>query len=1009
MKRLAPRLLPVFLLAFLFVLLVWPAGAGAAVPTNPTIEELVEYARNENHDTTGHPADIPGDYQLADLADLQQGTAVQLTKGYWVEYEDETKAHPKGDPTPIAMQSTVWLYDDVVLITETAEGGVTRNGDTVTLVDGQHTISTGGTIADLVNKKVFILEADGNVHTFVCGSVSGNTLTVGGDRYKNHAACYIRAFRIGGASANGSSWSHHVNTKIKLDKLECELEGDFEIDCTADGGYNPKDACYEVYVHNFVMDLNLSKITVSGESTEREIGFKIGHFEIELVPEIVGIDFTPELKASGVAKGEVIFAVEVKEGFSCTISYFPWLIVPIIIPHDFKRTEASQDFSFVNARLEGEIFTGLGWGPGLSLLGGVLEIACQYEAGVVTRGWIEFDRWDDGNHFRWHACDPGKCFQGDCHMRIGPFVVSASALGCGVKLYDFGPQKDFPPFAKFYDSETFHDHSTKSYCPHHGYRLEVDVVGSDEKQLTDALVSYPLAEEDEPFFKTMAYNVKRDQKTGKWLLFIPKTSPSKVIGDEGNKVTVTAVIKDPLNPSQELKAEKTITEKGQKDDNEEIPPDPQSLKLTIDTRIVTVTFLDPGSGAKNLPSPIKFHPSQSKGANIPDTTPELSGCYFMGWDTEKDGTGKRYAPGSFLQTDTDVDLYAQFEPIMNVYVVSFNANGGTWAPEPQMATRGMPLQLTDKPAVWEGMKFLGWSRTDDSSQVDYEPGALFLPHDEMFITLYAVWGYNPVVVLRVHYDLNGGTSKEKIADQWIRYGSTMQVTEIIPENGMYDFLGWSLDKDAGEALFIPGETAHFFEDTTLYAVWILSPPAEPVSVAYDLNGAPRQDVPETQWIKPGKWFNIPEARLSWDDYHFFAGWSLNPKAETADYYPGRPAAFLENTVLYAVWTPVCEIRFDLNGGTMDGKSGVITQLIRKGKTIRIPGPPVLKGSVFEYWKGSAYHPGDLYVVRENHTLTAVWKKVPKTGDDFPFRLWLGLTLLGAAGLLTLAATKRRSR
>ncbi|MBQ1395468.1 MAG: InlB B-repeat-containing protein [Lachnospiraceae bacterium] len=73
------------------------------------------------------------------------------------------------------------------------------------------------------------------------------------------------------------------------------------------------------------------------------------------------------------------------------------------------------------------------------------------------------------------------------------------------------------------------------------------------------------------------------------------------------------------------------------------------------------------------------------------------------------------------------------------------------------------------------------------------------------------------------------------------------------------------------------------------------------------------------------------------------------------------------------------LTFDLAGGTMDGKTGKVTMTATIGSKIKIPSTkPTRTGYIFRYWKGSFYHPGDEYEVKEDHTFTAVWGKRSST-------------------------------
>ncbi|MBP3883945.1 MAG: InlB B-repeat-containing protein [Olsenella sp.] len=49
-----------------------------------------------------------------------------------------------------------------------------------------------------------------------------------------------------------------------------------------------------------------------------------------------------------------------------------------------------------------------------------------------------------------------------------------------------------------------------------------------------------------------------------------------------------------------------------------------------------------------------------------------------------------------------------------------------------------------------------------------------------------------------------------------------------------------------------------------------------------------------------------------------------------------------------------------------------------GREIRIHEAPTREGYTFDYWKGSAYQPGDAYTVTEDHTFVAQWKR---NGED----------------------------
>ena len=120
------------------------------------------------------------------------------------------------------------------------------------------------------------------------------------------------------------------------------------------------------------------------------------------------------------------------------------------------------------------------------------------------------------------------------------------------------------------------------------------------------------------------------------------------------------------------------------------------------------------------------------------------------------------------------------------------------------------------------------------------------------------------------------------------------------------------------------------------------------------------------------------------------------------------------------------ITFDLNGGTLDGKTGTVTRKEKNGTVITLPAP-VRDGYTFDYWEGSRYKAGDKYEVKENHTFKAVWKTADKggsgdnggdgssssakkgarTGDDNTLVLWIALLLTAIAGTTVMALARKR--
>ena len=111
------------------------------------------------------------------------------------------------------------------------------------------------------------------------------------------------------------------------------------------------------------------------------------------------------------------------------------------------------------------------------------------------------------------------------------------------------------------------------------------------------------------------------------------------------------------------------------------------------------------------------------------------GYTFKGWATSSSATLATYQAGGSYTANESVTLYAVWE--INTYTVSFDANGGTNAPNPQKKTHGQNLILTVAIPTRPNHVFLGWATDSTSKSVAYAPGATYTAEED--VTLYAVW------------------------------------------------------------------------------------------------------------------------------------------------------------------------------------------------------------------------------------------------------------------------------
>lgn len=120
---------------------------------------------------------------------------------------------------------------------------------------------------------------------------------------------------------------------------------------------------------------------------------------------------------------------------------------------------------------------------------------------------------------------------------------------------------------------------------------------------------------------------------------------------------------------------------------------------------------------------------------LTSTIPTRYGYTFKGWATTSTATSATYQAGGSYTANESVTLYAVWE--INTYTVSFDANGGTDAPNSQKKTHGQDLILTVAISTRPNHVFLGWATDSTSKSVAYAPGATYTAEED--VTLYAVW------------------------------------------------------------------------------------------------------------------------------------------------------------------------------------------------------------------------------------------------------------------------------
>ncbi len=335
---------------------------------------------------------------------------------------------------------------------------------------------------------------------------------------------------------------------------------------------------------------------------------------------------------------------------------------------------------------------------------------------------------------------------------------------------------------------------------------------------------------------------------------------------------------------------------------------------------------------------------------------------FVGWNTEKDGSGTYYAEGQevFLAEDI-LYLYGKWE---DKFTVSYSYNGGTGDVESDYSAPGYPAALPG--ASREGYRLKGWYEDEELTVLAGRAGEDYAANED--ITLYAAWEKEEKAEATIIFDADGG--KMEGGDITAKIGDTITLPACTKDD--YEFAGW-YDNDlrvgqAGEAYTVSG-------DVTLKAHYIKKE-APVCTVSFDTDGG--QEISPVK-VEKGREITLPEAVK---EGCLFLGWYTEKEGgEKA----GTEFTVAEDITLFARWEkeaekpvekPEATITFDADGGEMEG--GDITAKI--GDAITLPSC-TKEGYEFVGWYdndlcvGAA---GEKYTVTGDATLKAHYEKKEET-------------------------------
>lgn len=315
---------------------------------------------------------------------------------------------------------------------------------------------------------------------------------------------------------------------------------------------------------------------------------------------------------------------------------------------------------------------------------------------------------------------------------------------------------------------------------------------------------------------------------------------------------------------------------------------------------------------------------------------------------------------------------------INEYTVTYNANGGSGAPESQIKYHGYDLTLSDAVPTRSGYTFKGWGTSSSDTSVNYEPGGTYTGNSSR--TLYAIWESDAPETYTVKFNANGGSGAP--SSQIKTHGVTLYLSSTRPTRSGYTFKGWSTTSSGVQAVkYSPGSAYTSNANITLYAVW-QSQAATAYTVSYDANGG--SGAPSSQTKYKDVTLTLSSTTPTRSGYTF-KGWSTSSTASSPTYYAGGSYTANSSATLYAVWDENAPIIYTISYNANGGSGAPSSQTKTHGVTLYLSSTEPYRANYdFLGWSTSStatsptYYAGSAYTANASRTLYAVWEYNPAT-------------------------------
>jgi len=275
---------------------------------------------------------------------------------------------------------------------------------------------------------------------------------------------------------------------------------------------------------------------------------------------------------------------------------------------------------------------------------------------------------------------------------------------------------------------------------------------------------------------------------------------------------------------------------------------------------------------------------------------------FAGWATSPTGKAvyrdKQSVSNLTNENGGVINLYATWKPM---YIVAFNANGGTGTMPNQIFVIGEIQALSENQFTRAGYTFKGWATSAGGSVVyaDKKNVGDLTSVSGATYTLYAVWEISNYTII---FNANGGSGY--MAEQGFTYNETQALRANTFTRTGYTFMGWALSANGAVEYKDKQNAANRTDPNgskiTLYAIW----KANTYTVIFNGNGS-------TSGTMANQVFTYDQAQnLRANAFkrtgYTFQGWSTSSGNNSVVYTAGQSVKNLKYNNgdvlnLYAVW------------------------------------------------------------------------------------------------------------